>query len=133
MPSTPHRLPALFAAITGIAVLNGTRKLVDAAVPMSPEVAEQALLAYVAKSAPSDASARQAIAAAGGWLGCVRHLYGRMRAKALASTTLGKLPIPSVCHTLMEALAVLNRARIALPTDESLASDAAWIVAWARA
>lgn len=114
MPKTPA---PVFTAVTALALMNGGRRLVDAAVPMSSEVAEQALVAYVARSSPSDAAARAAITAGGGWLGCVATLYVRMRSKALAATQDGGLPNPSVCHTLMEAAAVLRRARVALPTE----------------
>lgn len=109
--------PNPFLVVASIALLNATRKLVDAAVPMSPEVAEQALIAYVSRSAPSEHAARHLVAAEGGWLGAVRNLFIRMRAKALAARAEGILPRPSVCHTLCESAAVLRRAGIAMPAD----------------
>lgn len=124
MPAHPQATFPVFATVTALAVMNGVRKLVDAAVPMSTEVAEQALVAYVARSSTSDAVARAAVAAAGGWLGCVSTLFIRMRSKAQAAKVAGELPRPSVCHTLLEAAAVLNRARVALPT----ATEPAWKV-----
>lgn len=119
---------AVFAAVTGIAVLNGTRLLVDAGRTMSPEVAEQALCAYVSRASSSRAIGRAAVAAAGGWLGCVAALYGRMRAKALAFAHDDAPVSATVAHTLIEAARVLTRAGIALPSDASLAEQVAWII-----
>lgn len=109
--------PDPLLVVASIALLNGTRRLVDAAVPMSAEVAEQALISYVSRSAPSEHAARQLIAAEGGWIGTVRSLFIRMRAKAIAARAAGVLPRTSVSHTLCEAAAVLRRAGVPMPSD----------------
>jgi hypothetical protein len=112
-----RNLDSFAVAYARIALLNGVRELVDAGVPMSPEVAEQALIARIAGSAPSDAVAREVVAEAGGWLGCVRSLCVRMRGKAFSLRDHGEELTPTVCHTLCEAGLVLQRAGLDLPGD----------------
>jgi hypothetical protein len=116
-------------AVTCLAVLNGTRLIVDAGKLLPPATAERELITYVTRSAPSDAAARQAVAADGGWIGCVEHLYGRMRAKSLALRKMDRPPVASIDHTLIESARVLSAAGRALPDDDSLKDAIYWIIA----